>query len=227
MYIIVLSENEISSRFISNGLQYENIQCDSRAINDELINAYLLNNYDAIICKIPCDIEKADRLTKKLKEAGINVPLFLLIDSSVFIKKEELKVITKNIFPYNIPSRFLAYEIKQSIYKRERIPKEILKVHDLKLNLNTREVLRFGLKHALRNKEFHLLEYIMRNTDMLLSRQHLLENVWDRNAHLLTNTVDVHINCIRKKIDFKQNKRLIETVYCNGYILHSKPFCNY
>ncbi|MFC1810824.1 winged helix-turn-helix domain-containing protein, partial [Patescibacteria group bacterium] len=109
-------------------------------------------------------------------------------------------------------------------YKQKGITN--LRVYDLKMNLNTREVTRYGENHYLRNKEFQLLEYLMRNHDTLLSRQVILENVWDRNAHLMTNTVDVHINCLRKKIDNENPTKLIETVYCTGYILHSKPFCN-
>jgi len=63
----------------------------------------------------------------------------------------------------------------------------------------------------------------MINTDHVLTRQKILENVWDRNANLFTNTVDVHINNLRRKLDYDKQNQLIETIYCLGYIMHSKP----
>ena len=99
-----------------------------------------------------------------------------------------------------------------------------LKVADLVLNLNTRVAIRFNRKFTLRNKEFHLLEFLMRNTEIIFNRQKILEQVWDRNADMFTNTIDVHINILRRKLDFKETSRLIETIYCHGYVMHSKPF---
>ena len=87
----------------------------------------------------------------------------------------------------------------------ERKPK-ILKVNDLELNPYTREAFKIRQKYYLRNKEFQLLEYLMKNTDQILTRQKILESVWDRNTNLFTNTVDVHINKLRKKIDYNAKK---------------------
>ncbi len=70
----------------------------------------------------------------------------------------------------------------------------------------------------LRNKEFSLLEYFMKNMGRVLSRTLILEEVWDRNILCPTNTVDVHVSSLRKKIKLPEDTDFIKTVPCVGYI---------
>ncbi|MFC1600125.1 winged helix-turn-helix domain-containing protein [Patescibacteria group bacterium] len=177
---------------------------------------------------MPVSPNHTGKFINLINAANISKPIFILINREFFLFNEnKVEIRTKFIYPHNISVRYLAFEIKRNI--KNKVIHEgpsILKVSDMKLDLDTREVTRFNETQFLRNKEFQLCEYLMRNTNMLLTRQMLLENVWDRNAHLITNTVDVHINCLRKKIDYSPKYKLIETIHCNGYIMHSKPFCN-
>jgi DNA-binding response OmpR family regulator len=78
----------------------------------------------------------------------------------------------------------------------------------------------------LRNKEFCLLEYFLRNSDIVLDRPRILEDVWDRNICWPTNTVDVHVSTLRKKLIKFNCPDFIRTVHCVGYILDSS-FLNY
>jgi len=224
MYILVLAENQLSSAFISRGLKFENILSETKSIHEDFINAFMFNHYDCVICKMPNSINITKKILNKINTLKLEIPLFILLNRELFHLLDDYNLPTKHLYPTNIPTRFLAYEIKKILNKKNKNKDRMLEVCDIKLNLNRREVHRFDKKHYLRNKEFQLLEYLMRNKDILLSRQRILENVWDRNAHLMTNTVDVHINSLRKKIDYKKNYLLIETIYCNGYIFHSKPF---
>ncbi len=70
----------------------------------------------------------------------------------------------------------------------------------------------------LRNKEFSLLEFFIINRGKILTRNLILEHVWDRNANFASNTVDVHINRLRQKIDVPFREKLIHTVPCVGYV---------
>ncbi len=227
MYALVLAENIISASFISNGLKYENILSKPKVFNYEGIDEYSINKYDCIIVKTPVSPTSTSEYLKMLNQIQYNKPIFILINREYFLINQRIEIPSKYIYPYNISIRFLSMEIKKHI-KPGFIKNgpSTLKVYDLELNLNNREAKRFNQTLFLRNKEFQLLEYLMRNTNCLLSRQILLENVWDRNAHIMTNTVDVHINCLRRKIDSKAEFKLIETIHCNGYIMHTKPFRN-
>jgi len=88
---------------------------------------------------------------------------------------------------------------------------------DLVMDLHTRTVACSNCPVFLSNKEFQLLEYLMRNSQRVLTRMEIYENVWDRNAMILTNTIDVHIMNLRRKIDLPFGKGLIRTVHCVGY----------
>ena len=223
MYALVVTTNNNSSAFISQGLKYENIQCDPKAFRDDWDNPYTLHQYDCVICKIENKDKIANDLIERLNAISKKKILFVITDTvlSAFYEKSK-----KNIFLYdkNVHFRQLAMEIKKEFSNRSvKTENDFLKVADLKLDFHTRTATRFNKNHYLRNKEFQLLEYLMRHTNQVLTRQQILESVWDRNASIFTNTVDVHINTIRKKIDHKNDERLIETVHSIGYIMHSNP----
>ena len=74
-----------------------------------------------------------------------------------------------------------------------------------------------GVVIVLRNKEYSLLEYFMRNCNRVLTRTRLLEDVWDRNIFCPTNTVDVHVSSLRRKLKKYLRFELIKTVHCIGY----------
>lgn len=117
-------------------------------------------------------------------------------------------------FPFSrvgLDLKFLLYSL------RETSPKKELCVSDVALDLESRKAFRKGKLLILRNKEFSLLEFLMRNIGKVLTRNELLEHVWDQNATMLTNTVDVHMSKLRRKIDKGRRRPLIHTVYCVGY----------
>jgi len=95
----------------------------------------------------------------------------------------------------------------------------ILKVADLELNVDSKEVKRAGKSINLTAKEFQLLEYFMRNRNRVLSRGDIAEKVWDLDFDTKTNVIDVYINFLRKKIDKEFDVKLIHTQVGMGYIM--------
>lgn len=100
-----------------------------------------------------------------------------------------------------------------------------LVLDDLTVDLSTFRVFRGGRELILRRKEFDLLHYFARNQEKIITRTEILENVWDSNTDLLTNTLEVHILNLRKKLDADcpAKKRLIHTIYGRGYLFGSRP----
>ncbi|MGI9049748.1 MAG: response regulator transcription factor [Rubrobacteraceae bacterium] len=96
---------------------------------------------------------------------------------------------------------------------------EVLRVADLELNTATREVRRGNRKINLTAREFELLEFMTRHHRRVLSRDLLLSRVWEQEFGIQTNTVDVYIGYLRKKIDVGSEPRLIQTVWGVGYSL--------
>lgn len=94
-----------------------------------------------------------------------------------------------------------------------------LKVGELELDLDTKEVFYNQQEVNLTTKEFYLLAYLMRNKGKVMSRIDILESVWEINFNLGTNVVDVYMNYLRKKIDKRFNVKLLRTVVGMGYVI--------
>jgi two-component system response regulator MprA len=96
-----------------------------------------------------------------------------------------------------------------------------LTVGDLRLNPDTREVARGDRMIDLTNREFELLEYLMRNQRLVISRERLLEDVWDYDPTAMTNTIDVFISNLRRKLEAAGEPRLLHTKRGAGYVIRA------
>ena len=94
-----------------------------------------------------------------------------------------------------------------------------LAVADLRLNPDTREVYRGDRLIELTNREFELLEYLMRNERLVISRERLLEEVWGYDPMAMTNTIDVFISNLRRKLEAGGESRLLNTKRGAGYVV--------
>ena len=94
-----------------------------------------------------------------------------------------------------------------------------LTVGDLRLNPDTHEVTRGARRIELTNREFELLEYLMRNERLVISRERLLEEVWGYDPMAMTNTIDVFISNLRRKLEAGGGPRILHTKRGAGYVL--------
>jgi two-component system, OmpR family, response regulator MprA len=98
-----------------------------------------------------------------------------------------------------------------------------LTVGDLRLNPDTREVHRGERVIDLTNREFELLEYLMRNERLVISRERLLEEVWGYDPMAMTNTIDVFVSNLRRKLESGGEPRLLHTKRGAGYVIKAAP----
>lgn len=96
-----------------------------------------------------------------------------------------------------------------------------LKVGDLTLNPGTREVMRGDRLVDLTNREFELLEFLMRNERLVISRERLLEEVWGYDPTSMTNTIDVFISNLRRKLEEGGEGRILHTKRGAGYVVRT------
>ena len=94
-----------------------------------------------------------------------------------------------------------------------------LTVADLRLNPDTREVYRGDRPIELTNREFELLEFLMRNDRLVVSRERLLDEVWGYDPMAATNTIDVFVSNLRRKLEAGGESRLLHTKRGAGYVL--------
>lgn len=102
---------------------------------------------------------------------------------------------------------------------QEHKPQETITIADLVIDNRTKTVKRSENAISLTAKEFRLLQYLAKNSETILSREQILDNVWDINFEMNTNVVDVYINYLRKKIDKPYENQLIHTAKGLGYTL--------
>jgi DNA-binding response OmpR family regulator len=96
-----------------------------------------------------------------------------------------------------------------------------LRVGDLSLNVDTHEVYRGERSIELTQREFELLEYLMRNERIVISRQRLLDEVWGYDPFSTTNTIEVFVSNVRRKLESGEEPRLLHTIRGAGYVLRA------
>ena len=108
-----------------------------------------------------------------------------------------------------------------ALVRRSQKPQvsNIITYSEISINLSNLEVWRNGQKISLTPKEFALMEFFMRNKERVISKQELLEKVWNLTHEISTNVIEVYVNYLRNKIDKGFDKRLIHTHFGMGYIL--------
>ncbi len=209
---------------IIHNLSAQNIKTKRKIwLSGKSLNGELMDTYMYLL-----HIDSADRsiLTTipELRKKKYFAPIVILDENeNEETKKAAYESGADGYFAKPFSYHQLATSLKQLVCKKEMQRNDRwLKAFNLWLNLENRFVRRENHIIHLRNKEFSLLEYFIINRGKILTRNSILEYVWDRNANFASNTVDVHINRLRRKIDDPFRDKLIHTVYCVGYIFDKK-----
>ncbi len=217
MHALLITNIPEKGEFIAKGLTYEQLPTDVKPLS-EIVPEELVLNYDGVFLflKSPGDLGDLIQKCTKIK----NIPVILLTQEYdvrlVDLFHRNKKVC--NLFIRPFPFRLIASEMRFQIFlRKEKVNNTILRIRNLELNREAREIKLYNETIYLRSKEFALLEFLMLNQGKVLSRGTILENVWDRNTNILTNTVDVHINKLRKKLH-KGTEQFIRTIPCSGYV---------
>ncbi|MEP6690736.1 MAG: response regulator transcription factor [Gemmatimonadaceae bacterium] len=160
-------------------------------------------------------------VTRKLREQGFRSPMLMLTArDSVDDKVSGLDAGADDYLqkPFEYPE--LIARVK-ALLRRSTLASatNVIHVRDLTLDPISRRVERGGRPIELTQKEYALLEYLMRNADHPVSRQQIAEHVWKYDVDPLTNVVDVYINYLRKKLEDDKSDPMIRTVRGTGYML--------
>lgn len=220
MQAIILHLPSAKIAALKKGLTYENIEVVTKVWKMREAPPHELYHADAVI--LYCEQPNSFLLTliPEIRKRKNSVPI-TVIDAT---EKQENKIpagFYECNFYYSLPFsyRILALRLKNLLYRHSiENNDKWMQAWNIRLDLEHRIVQRDKRMIPLRNKEFALLEYFMINRGKLVTRTSILDYVWDRNARFSSNTVDVHVNRLRKKIDDPFRHKFIHTVHCVGYI---------
>ena len=219
MKILLIEDDRESAKYLLKGLREQGYVVDhSTAGRDGLFMA-TTEHYDAMI--IDRMIPEVDGITivKTLRASGNETPIIIL--TALDKVEERVKGLKAGADDYLAkPYSFSELQARlDTITRRKSGDKTptVLTLADLEVDLLARTVKRGGKLIDLQAREFSLLEYMMRNAGMVVTRTMLLEHVWDYNFDPQTNVIDVHISRLRQKIDKGFDKSLIQTLRGAGY----------
>lgn len=227
MRILVIEDEHKIANSIKKGLEQEAYAVDVAYDGSSGFDLAATEDYDAVILDLLLPGMDGITICKKLRERKIHTPILMLTAKGEL--NDKVGGLNAGADDYLVKP-FAFEELLARIRALTRRPKQttnnVLKCQDLTLDCLTYEVKRKGRKIRLSKKEFALLEYLLRHKDKILSKGEIIAHVWDYEADILPNTVEVYIGYLRNKIDrpFKNlpgrqagKPALIQTVRGFGY----------
>jgi DNA-binding response OmpR family regulator len=223
MRILIIEDEHKIARALKKALEQEHYAVDVSFDSTEGRSLIDTEPYDVLIIDrlIPGETDGLE-LVKRLREDKIHTPVLIL--SALGSVSDRAAGLDAGADDYLVKP-FALEELLARVRALLRRPSEqqsyILSVGDLTLDTVTFAVQRGGKQIQLTSKEFALLEYMLRNPGRPLSKEVIISHVWDYDADILPNTVEVYIKYLRNKIDAPFKTPLIHTVRGFGYKLEA------
>jgi DNA-binding response OmpR family regulator len=222
MRILLAEDEKKVASHIHNALREAGFVVDEVHRGDQALDLAGERQYDVLILDIMMPGRDGLSILKMLRDQRNPVPVLLLTARGEVSERVEGLMLGADDY---LGKPFAMDELVARVHTlTRRVSRELvtmLNVHDLSLNLLTRDVTRGGARIELAPREFALLECLMRSKGRVLSRTHLIEKVWDFHFDTGTNVVDVYIQRLRRKIDDGHEVKLLHTVRGVGYLLRA------
>ena len=223
--LLVEDEKKIADS-LKKGLSEENYNVEVAYDGIAGRKLFETQHFDLVILDINLPGMSGIMLCKKIRNRNPGIPVVML--TALSATDDKIEGFDAGADDYIVkPFDFKELLVRiRALLKRiyQNIPVgNTLKVGDLVINLDSKEVTRGGNGISLTAKEFQLLEYLVRNRNKVVSRADIALNVWDIDFDTKTNVIDVYVNFLRKKLDNDYEKKIIHTQVGVGYILKETP----
>lgn len=221
--ILIVEDEAKIARFVELELKYEGYQVTIAHDGRTGLDKALHDGIDLVILDIMLPELSGIEVCRRVRQEGSKVPIIMLtakddvMDKVAGLDMGADDYMTK---PFAIEELLARIRVALSRNVQKEKPKaELLKFGELELNLTSHSAF-YGEKELnLTKKEYELLEYLLENRNVAVTRDQLLNNVWDYEYFGDTNVVDVYIRYLRQKIDDRFHVRIISTVRGVGYII--------
>lgn len=220
MKILIIDDEINIVEFLKQGLESRLFSVESA--NDGERGAFLARtgNYDLIILDYSLPKLNGAEVLKEIRHEKKHIPVIILTIKSELSDKEKMFNLGADDY---LTKPFLFDELLMrinAILKRpNKIDNDLYKIDNLTFNTASKIIRRGGREIYLTRREFFLLEYLLKNRNFIVSRQQILEHVWDYNADPFSNSIESHIASVRKKLNKHKNRNLIHTFNGRGYKL--------
>ncbi len=223
MKILVIEDQPKVSSFIKKGLEEESYIVDVVNNGQDGIDYAINAPYDLILLDILLPIKDGFQVCQEIRGNNISTPILMLTAKDVV--EDKIKGLNAGADDYlTKPFSFaeLLARIRALLRRGTSITSHLIQIQNIELDTVKHQAKCNEKLIELTTKEYTLLEYFMRNPNIVLTRTMIAENVWGLNFDTETNIIDVYINRLRNKISQESPNKFIHTLRGRGYVLKEK-----
>jgi DNA-binding response OmpR family regulator len=238
MRVLLAEDDAQVARFIRRGLREEQYAVDVAADGEEALFLAQTGEYDLILLDWMLPKRNGIDVLRTLRAQAVTAPVLVLTGrGEVSHKVEGLDAGADDYLTKPFRFEELLARVRALLRRRGDLVPTLLRVGDLELDGLRHRVERSGREISLTNREYALLDYLMRHAGEVVTRTSLSEHVWEQSFDPLSNVIDVHVARLRRKIDDGFPQRLLHTVRGKGYAIrlpdgetaestpaHARPF---
>jgi two-component system copper resistance phosphate regulon response regulator CusR len=223
MRILVVEDEQRMANVIAKGLRESSYAVDVAEDGDAALYQASINDYDLIVLDVLLPRRDGFEVCRALRARGNSTPILMLtaratVDDRVSgFDAGADDYLTK---PFSF-REFLA-RVRALLRRDSQLRPEVYQLDDLIVDSASHRVSRAAREIELTAKEYALLEFLARRTGQLVSRTEIAAHVWDDSFDPFSNTIEVYMNRLRKKIDDAHTVKLLHTRRGEGYILESR-----
>jgi DNA-binding response OmpR family regulator len=223
MVILLVEDEQKIAGFIKAGLEHRQYTVELAQDGEEALKRVSVNDYDLVILDLMLPKKDGYEVCRQMREMKLGTPVLMLTarDSQADkVRGLDIGADDYLVKPFELTE--LLARVRALLRREKAIKPQIISACDLQLDTLSHEVKRAGAVIELSNKEYRILEYLMRRAGSVCTRIMINEHIWGFN-YLNSNAIDVHIKRLREKIDGgRQGKdKIIQTVYGRGYKIKS------
>ena len=220
MRVLVAEDNPNMGPYLEQGLREHGFAVDLVTNGNCALDYAATGVYDLLILDLMLPRLPGTEVLQRVRHKNDHVPILVLTAKDSVDDKVKLFELGADDY-LTKPFAFaeLLVRVKALLRRGPVNRSSTLRIGDLELDRLTQQVKRGGRRVELTAKEYSLLEYLMQNPDRALSRNMIIEHVWDQSFDGITNIVDVYVRHLRTKVDEGQPFKMIRTVRGTGYMI--------
>jgi DNA-binding response OmpR family regulator len=220
MRLLVVEDDARMADVIAKGLREHSYAVDVARDGEEVLYHASINDYDVIILDVLLPIRDGFEVCRELRERNNATPILMLTARAAIDDRiEGFDAGADDYLTKPFSFRELLARIHALLRRDSQLRPDVLQIADLTIDAISHRVARADHEIQLTAKEYALLEYLARRSGQLVSRAEIAAHVWDDTFDPFSNTIEVYMNRLRKKIDGDHSIKLLHTRRGEGYML--------